>query len=172
MSESTLAMQLMAVLFVASRPLMPSELSAATGIPVEDVEHELELLLTATSGNGIRLSVLDGKFQLVTAPQAATAVRNFLRDESASDLSKPALEALAIVAYRGPLTKVEIDNIRGVASDAMIRNLLARGLIVEAGKSSESGRPNLYAISHSFLQHFGLTSTSDLPEVPSEQDAN
>jgi segregation and condensation protein B len=172
MSDSSIGAQLTAVLFVASRPVTPTELAAATNIPVEDVEHELELLMTQTSGNGIRLSMLSDKYQLVTAPAAAQAVRNFLQEETTSDLSKPALEALAIIAYRGPLTKAEIDSVRGVASDAMIRNLLARGLIMEAGKSSEAGRPTLYAISHGFLQHFGLTSPSELPAVPGPPSEN
>ena len=77
------------------------------------------------------------------------------------------------MAYKGPLTKTAIEDIRGVASDTMIRNLLARGLIVEAGRSSEPGRPQLYAVSHTFLQHFGLTSSAELPPLPeAPADAN
>jgi segregation and condensation protein B len=99
-------------------------------------------------------------------------VRRFLQEETNSELSKPALETLAIVAYRGPVTKSQIEAIRGVASETMLRNLLARGLILEAGKSQEPGRPIRYAISHSFLQHFGLTSAAELPPLPGAANEN
>jgi segregation and condensation protein B len=164
--EPSLAVRLEAALFVASTPVTIATLAEATGAPPEDIEHELESLVVALAGTGIRLSSLHGAYRLVSAPEAADTVRRFLQQEVNSDLSKPALETLAIVAYRGPLTKSGIEAIRGVASETMLRNLLSRGLITEAGKSSEPGRPVLYAISHSFLQHFGLTSTKDLPPLP------
>jgi segregation and condensation protein B len=165
-SDLSLAMRLQAVLFVAPNPVSIEQLAAATGEPAEAVREALAALVASVKTAGIRASELNGLYQLVSAPEAAADVVRFLQDETSSDLSKPALETLAIVAYRGPIAKSQIEAIRGVASDTMVRNLLARGLIAEAGKSPEPGRPALYAISHAFLQHFGLTSPKDLPPVP------
>jgi len=133
---------------------------------LEEVQEALSSLQNSTRKDGICVSVLDGHYRLVSAPEAAATVRRFLQEESSSELSRSALETLAIIAYRGPLTKTRIEAIRGVASDTMLRNLLARGLVVTAGKSTDPGRPDLYAISHGFLQHFGLTSQTELPPVP------
>jgi segregation and condensation protein B len=165
-SELSLEVRLQAVLFVAPNPVSLEQLAAVTGEPSQAVQAALTRLTASLKPSGIRVSELNGLYQLVSAPEAAADVVRFLQDETSSDLSKPALETLAIVAYRGPLAKSQIEAIRGVASDTMVRNLLARGLITEAGKSSEPGRPALYAISHTFLQHFGLTSPKDLPPVP------
>jgi segregation and condensation protein B len=165
MPDLTLAHQLEAILFVAAEPLSTQRLAAAVNQPPAAVDQALAELAVKLQG-GIRLSQLHGRHQLVSAPDAASLVRQFLQDESKIELSRPALETLAIVAYRGPLTKTAIETIRGVSSDVMVRNLLARGLITESGRSSEPGRPLLYTISHEFLQHFGLTSTQDLPAIP------
>jgi len=165
-SELNLAARLQAVLFVATEPLGAERLSEAAGASPEDTAAALDELETALAGSGLRLSELNGQYRLVTAPEAAGTVRRFLREDANSDLSRPALETLAIVAYRGPLTKSAIEALRGVASDTMLRNLLSRGLITEAGKASEPGHPALYSISQTFLQHFGLTSLHDLPPIP------
>ena len=165
MPELSLAAKLQAILFVASEPMTVERLAEATETDAPAVSATLDELAQSLAGTGIRLSDLDGAHRLVSAPEAADTVRRFLQDESKSELTRPALETLAIVAYRGPLTKSQIEQIRGVASETMLRNLLTRGLINEAGKSSEPGRPMLYAISHTFLQHFGLTSARDLPPL-------
>ncbi len=172
MPEPTLELRLQALLFVASGPLSLPQLARAVDEPAEQVQVALDAISTRMQSDGIRLSALDGHYRLVTAPEAADIVRKFLQDESSSDLSKPALETLAIVAYRGPLTKSAIEAIRGVASDTMLRNLLARGLITEAGRSTEASKPLLYAISHTFMQHFGLTDPADLPAIPEATDAH
>jgi segregation and condensation protein B len=169
-AEPTLDLTLEAILFTAAEPLTAAQLAAALGgVPVETVAAALAALSGRLSG-GIRLAEAAGTYRLVSAPEAAGAVRKFLEDTSRQELSRPALETLSIVAYKGPLTKLQVEEIRGVASDTMLRNLLARGLITEAGRSSEPGRPALYAVSHLFLQHFGLTSAGDLPPLP--KDAN
>lgn len=165
MSEPSLDHALEAILFVATEPLSVSRLSQVAGADTATVEAALERIHSRLQG-GIRLSRLDDKYRLVTAPDTSDTVRAFLQDENKTELSRPALETLAIVAYRGPLTKTDIEGIRGVASDTMLRNLLGRGLITEAGKSDQPGRPPLYAVSHGFLQHFGLTSPADLPPIP------
>jgi segregation and condensation protein B len=165
-------MRLQAVLFAAPAPATLQQLADATQLPSEAITAGLRQLERDLAHTGLRLSQLDYRYQLVTAPEAAADIRRYLQEEAETELTKPALETLAIVAYRGPLTKAAIDDIRGVASDAMLRNLLARDLITEAGKSSEPGRPTLYAISHTFLQHFGLASLTDLPPIPEPADAD
>lgn len=167
MSEFSLDSILEAILFVASEPLSDTALAAASARPVAEVTAALATLAARLSG-GIRLSEVGGTYRLVTAPEAVGMVGAFLADTNRQDLSRPALETLAIVAYKGPLTKSQIETVRGVASETMLRNLLARGLIMEAGRSSEPGRPQLFAVSHTFLAHFGLTSASDLPPLPEE----
>ena len=159
-----------AVLFAASEPLSAKRLTDIAQQPEEAVLAALDGLAKRLTG-GIRLSHTSGTYRLVTAPDAAAIVQNFIDDTSRQDLTRPALETLAIIAYRGPVTKSQIEQIRGVASEAMIRNLQSRGLIGDAGRSPEPGRPQRYAVSHTFLQHFGLTSTDDLPPLP-EKDAH
>jgi segregation and condensation protein B len=166
MAELSLSSRLGAVLFVASEPLSLPRLAGATEADEADVAQALTALQVALEPAGLALAEHQGTYRLVTLPAAAAVVRRFLQDESRSELSRPALETLAIVAYRGPITKAGIEAVRGVASDTMVRNLLARGLITEAGKSTEPGHPLQYAVSHAFLQHFGLTSTADLPPLP------
>jgi segregation and condensation protein B len=165
MANPALTHQLEALLFVASEPLTTERLAAIVGATPEAATQALKELEQHLQG-GIRLSHIHGRYRLVTAPDAADTVRAFLQDEVKTELTRPALETLAIIAYRGPLTKTAIEQIRGVASDTMLRNLLARGLITEAGKSNEPGRPLRYTVSHTFLQTFGLTSLRDLPPVP------
>ncbi len=165
MAKPALSTILEALLFTASEPLSTAKLAKLAGCTPDEAKTALSIIAQQLTG-GIRLSRAEGTYRLVTAPEASAAVRSFLEDASRQDLSKPALETLAIVAYKGPLTKSAIEEIRGVASDAMIRNLLARALITESGRSPEPGRPQLYAVSHTFLQHFGLTSTAELPPLP------
>jgi segregation and condensation protein B len=160
--------QIEALLFVASEPLTPRRLATATGTTVAATTAALSVLEERLTG-GIRLSHHDTKYRLVTAPHLAGVIRGFLQAEAKTELSRAALETLAIIAYRAPITRAAIEQIRGVASETMLRNLTARGLIQPAGKSSGPGRPQLYTVSHSFLQHFGLTSLQDLPPNPAPE---
>jgi segregation and condensation protein B len=103
-------------------------------------------------------------------------VEKFLGLEAISHLSRAALETLAIIAYQQPCTRPQVDAIRGVNSDAMMKSLLSKGLILETGRTDGPGRPILYSTSPEFLQHFGLSSIAELPpltaarEEPDEQD--
>ena len=153
-------------MFVAATPLDARQLAAAIGAATTEVEAGLARLKTSLKNRGLQLVEHQSKYRLVSAPAAAPVVRKFLQNESNSELSKAALETLAIVAYRGPITKSGIEAVRGVSSETMIRNLHQRGLIVEAGKANEPGRPQLYTVSLTFLQHLGLASIRDLPPLP------
>jgi segregation and condensation protein B len=154
-----------AILFSTHESLSVTQLAHMTEADPNEINIALNELQSSLIG-GIRLAKAEGAYRLVSAPEAAEIVRKFHQDSSRQELSRPALETLSIVAYRGPLTRSQIEAIRGVSSESMIRNLLSRGLVIESGRSPEPGKPQLYAISHAFLAHFGLTSTSDLPPLP------
>jgi segregation and condensation protein B len=165
MTETSLENNIESVLFTASEPLTINQLTTIVASENDAVKHALGRLSSRLTG-GIQLAEVSGTYRLVTAPESAKVVRQFLEDRSRQDLSRPALETLAIVAYKGPVTKAQIETIRGVASETMVRNLLARDLILEVGHAKEPGRPLLYNVSHTFLEHFGLTNTDQLPPLP------
>jgi segregation and condensation protein B len=167
---NALMTQVEALLFVANEPLSAARLAELTEQPEAAVTQALTDIEAGLAQRGWHLSQLAGRYQLVTAPAAAEVVRRYLQAESRSELSKAALEALAIIAYRGPLTRTQLEEIRGVASDTMLRNLLQRGLIREQGHAAEPGRPVRYGVSQAFLHHFGLPSLQALPPLP-EPDA-
>jgi segregation and condensation protein B len=162
------------LLFVASGEVNPAQLAAAMELPVQEVERGLEELANRyakkDSGRGLRLQRFRGRYQLTTAPQTSAAVERFLGLETASKLSRAALETLAIVLYRQPVTRPQIDSIRGVNSDGVLHSLLIRDLIQEIGRAESPGRPILYSVTPECLQFFGLTSLTDLP--PLELDEN
>jgi segregation and condensation protein B len=165
--------QLEAVLFVSPEPLSIAQLSRAIGLPAAKLTTPLEQLKDRLAGgSGLRLSHLDGRFRLVTAPEADPAIRRLQGEPTKPDLSRAALETLAIVAYRGPVTRSTVDALRGVASDSLLRNLVARGLVREAGRSPTPGRPVQYQVSQTFLDHFGLTSLEDLPALDETSESS
>ena len=160
-----------ALLFIAERPLTSAELAELGRVPRLQAEAILAELAEQLSGDrrGIRLQRLDDAWQLATAPEvgerlAAYAVREEPR------LTPASLEALAVVAYRQPCTRGEVDRLRGVDSDYVLRSLLHRRLIVEVGRRDAPGRPILYGTTFTFLERFGLTSLEDLPPVPAAAD--
>lgn len=166
--------KLEALLFVASGPVAPAQLAEVLGIPVEQVETELAVLAEEYMlSRGLSLQWHAGKVQLTTAPWSAALVETFLGLEATARLSRAALETLAIVAYRQPITRPGVDAIRGVNSDGVMKSLLSKGMIQEVGRAETPGRPILYGITTEFLQHFGLTSLADLPpyDVPEEGEA-
>lgn len=172
MSELPIMFKIQAILFALARPVSRADLASSLDLSVEEVSKAVGQLEQAIANSGIHIACHNDEYTLVTAPEASTAVRAFLTHDTATDLSKAALETLAIVAYRGPLTKTAVDTIRGVASDTMIRNLIARGLVEEAGRASEPGKPMRYCVTHGFLQSFGLSSTKYLPHIPEDAHAN
>ncbi len=114
---------------------------------------------------GIRIQKHAGKIQLISAPEASSEIQAFLNLESTTRLTNAALEVLSIVAYLGPVTRPQVDAIRGVNSDSVLRTILRFGLVEETGRSEGPGRPFLYAVTNEFLQNFGLNSIEDLPPL-------
>lgn len=159
-----------ALLFVASTTTTASQLAAVLGETPHRVENALDELASSLEGRGIRLQRTSQGVQLTSAPEAAQDVENFLQLEETARLTRAALEALAIIAYEQPVTRPQIDAIRGVNSDSVLRTLLRHGLIEEVGRSEGPGRPILYATTVDFLSHFGLASLGDLPTLDIEGD--
>jgi segregation and condensation protein B len=129
------------LLFAAGSPLSAAQLAEVLDVAEEDVVAALDTLSADLATSGLRLSQLEGQYQLVTAPEAAGAVERYLSQEARSELSRPALETLAIVIYQQPVTKLQIEEIRGIASDQMIRNLLQRDLITVRPGASHCTAP-------------------------------
>ncbi len=161
----SLVNQLEVLLFVSAVPVSISQLAAALELPGKDIEEGLHFLEAQLKDRGIRLQWHHGRAQLTTAPEFAPAVERFLGLEASSRLSRAALEALAIVAYQQPITRPEIDAIRGVNSDGVLKSLLSKGLIEEAGRAERPGRPILFNTTTDFLGHFGLSSIQELPVI-------
>ncbi|MBN1178726.1 MAG: SMC-Scp complex subunit ScpB [Anaerolineae bacterium] len=158
------------LLFVADEPVSTARLAAALEISQTEVEQALEALDSLLEGRGVCLERMGTHVQLVTAPQAAPHIERFLGLAEQRRLSPAALETLAIVAYRQPISRPEVEAFRGVNSDSVLRTLLSAGLIEEVGRAQTVGRPILYGTTFTFLQHFGLSRLDDLP--PLEADAS
>lgn len=156
--------QLEALLFVAEKPLSRREIGLIAGVDRATVDERLGDLEVSLAGRGIRLALSDDRVELVTAREAGVLVARYVGADAVR-LSPAALETLAIVAYRQPVTKGGVERIRGVDSDYSIRALLHRRLVVELGRSEAPGRPILYGTGFEFLERFGLTSLDDLPPL-------
>jgi segregation and condensation protein B len=163
--ELSLPARLEGLLFVASEPVAPLQLAAALDLTTTLVEKGLDELDQELRTRGLRLQRHAGRVQLTTAPEMAASVELFLGLEATSHLSRAALEALAIIAYQQPVTRPGVDAVRGVNSDGVIKSLLGKGLLQEAGRTEGPGRPILYGTTPEFLQHFGLNSLSELPSL-------
>src|SRR5688572_18783214 len=161
------AAQLEALLFVAERPLARREIASLAGVAVEDVNALLGDLEVTLRERGLRLLSAGEHVQLVTAPQAGRLIARYIGADGGR-LSMAALETLAIVAYRQPVTRAIIERIRGVDSDYVLRSLLHRRLVVEQGRADAVGRPFLYGTGFDFLERFGLTSLDELPPLEPE----
>ncbi|HEY0739005.1 MAG TPA: SMC-Scp complex subunit ScpB [Herpetosiphonaceae bacterium] len=154
------------LLFVAAEPVPVRDLSRAIGLPLETIEALLDELMREYRARGIRIMRHNDQVQLVSAPEAATVVERFLGvQSSAPRLSNAALETLAIIAYKQPLTRSGIEAVRGVDSAGAVRTLLQRGLILEVGRLQAVGRPVLYGTTEEFLKQFGLPSLAHLPAM-------
>lgn len=160
-----LTAQVESLLFVADEPLSVSRLSEALDATGAEIEQALAQLEALYAGRGLCLQRIDTRVQLTTAPEAAPYVERLLGLEARMHLTQAALEAVAIIAYRQPITRPEIEAIRGVGSDSVLRTLLGAGLIERAGRADSVGRPYLYTTTAEFLQHFGLRSLGELPSL-------
>ncbi len=163
-----LKMILEGLLFVADGPVTVARLAASVEAPDEEVETALAALQADLSGHGFRLQRSRDLVQLVSASDMAPYIQKFLGLDLTTRLSSAALEALGIIAYRQPITRAQIEAIRGVNCDGVLRTLLSHELIEEVGRLEQAGRPILYGTTCQFLQHFGLTGLDQLPPLEGE----
>ena len=164
-SDQPLSVRLEGLLFVAGEPAAMAQLAEALEISPAEVERGLKELEAALRDRGLRLQRSGGRVQLTTAPELAGQIERFLGLEATTHLSRAALETLAIIAYQQPVTRPQVDAIRGVNSDSMMKSLLNKGLVYESGRTDGPGRPILYSTTPEFLQHFGLNSIGELPPL-------
>lgn len=155
------------LLFVASEAVEPRQLAQTLGQPLEVIELGLAELADyyQRSLRGLRLQRFNNKVQLVTAPVAAPFIELFLNLDNSTKLSSPALETLAVIAYRQPVTRAQIESVRGVDCAGVLRSLTQRGLVAEVGRQEGIGRPILYGVTDLFMQHFGLMEMTELPPL-------
>lgn len=163
-SAQELPALLEALLLVAPEPAEVSDLAAAAGVSLPEVEDALSAMQTDES-RGLAIVRHKGTVHLASAPRFAREVRRFLRLERETRLSGAALETLALIAYRQPVTRAEIESLRGVDSSGVLATLHARGLIEVAGRLPTVGNPNQYVTAVEFLRQFGLTSLAELPSL-------
>ena len=173
-TELSLAAKIEAMLFVSAEPVPVAQLATALDVTASVVERGLNELNESLLTRGLRLQRNAGRVQLTTAPELAQLVELFLGLDATTHLSRAALETLAIIAYQQPCTRPQVDSIRGVNSDGMMKSLLSKGLVQESGRTDGPGRPILYSTTPEFLQHFGLGSIIELPPLaaPAESDTD
>ncbi|MGH2426787.1 MAG: SMC-Scp complex subunit ScpB [bacterium] len=160
------------ILLVGGGPVRLQQLRTALEAPDEMITAALAELERDYDGHGLHIQEVAGGYQLVTRPAYADYVQRFLQLEHQETLTRAQLETLAIVAYRQPVTRAEIDAVRGVRSDYVLDRLLDRYLIREVGRRPTLGRPILYGTTEAFLRHFGLRDLSSLPPLANHDPRN
>ena len=171
LTDKQCAAAIESVLFVSGRPLERAELRKLLALDEARLIAGLQLLENelVEQGRGIRLQRLGEQVQLVTAPENAQYIAALLGLPMTAKLTSSALETLAVIAYRQPITRSQIEGVRGVNSDRALASLLQHGLVIEVGRAQSVGRPALFATTSEFLQLFGLTSLEQLPNVQEGQ---
>ncbi len=152
------------LLFISAKPMAASQLADLLKADKKEIITSADELLAdyKTSQAGVQLIKDGSKYQMVSAPANAKAVQEFIKDETTGELSRPSLEALTIIAYRGPVSKIDLDRIRGVNCALILRNLLIRGLI--DGRFDKKKNETYYSATFDFLRFLGLNDIKELPD--------
>jgi len=168
LNQAALPILLESLLFVAAEPTPVARLAQILDVSQAAVETGLADLsvIYRTGQRGIRLQRKGERVQLTTAPEAAPYIERFLGLDLSARLSPAALEALSVIAYKQPLTRADLEAVRGVNCDGVLRTLLARELVEPVGRLEQPGRPFQYGTTGRFLQYLGLESLTDLPPLP------
>lgn len=157
------------ILFAAGDSMALSELAAILKISQEELEELLEEEERRREGSfGLVFRRLEDRLQLATRAEYAGLLVDLFGSKSGEELTKAMLETLSIIAYKQPVTRGEIEELRGVNTSHILSALQEKGLVVEAGRKEALGRPILYATSEEFLRHFGISSTKELPILPEQ----
>jgi segregation and condensation protein B len=164
--DDHLARQAEAVLFSLGTAIEARRLAETLSIEPRQLERVLDRLGELLRGHGLMLQRQDALVQMVTRPEASAAVRKLLNPEVPGRLSPAAYETLAVIAYRQPVTKAAIEEVRGVDCERVLEGLLSRGLIEERGRMDTPGTPRLFGTTMRFLQLLGAERLEDLPGVP------
>ncbi|HOY56217.1 MAG TPA: SMC-Scp complex subunit ScpB [bacterium] len=156
--------QIEALLFLSNKPLTIKKIADLVERSKTEVETVLEVLKQEYNidSRGLKLIFNADEVQMATAPEAAATVEKFLKEEQTGEMTRPQLETLTIIAYRGPITKMELEQIRGVNCSLILRNLMIRGLVAEA--INKKIKTMVYQVTLDFVRHLGLTSTTELPD--------
>ncbi len=156
-----------AILFVSGDPVKAEELAHSMNLTIQEMDAALEALAEhlALESHGLQLNRSGGEVFLSIRPEYAPQVEAFLQPLEKRPLSQAVLETLSIIAYRQPVTKADVEQVRGVKCDYSVQALLSKGLIEEAGRRETLGRPILYRTTDAFLRHFGISTLDELPQV-------
>ena len=168
MEENNLKSVIEALIFVSGKPIGLEQIKKVTSVTeaaslrkvIDELIQEYE-----ASGRGMRIVEVAGGFQMIAATNYAVFLKKLFKDRSPEKLSKPALESLAIIAYKQPLTRSEIESLRNVNVDGVMKSLLDKNLVRICGRKKIPGRPFVYGTTREFLEHFGLKSLEDLPKI-------
>ncbi len=152
-----------AILFWKAEPASSAELAKMLGVGVVEVQEALNNLETALAGRGLRLVKKDDEVMLGTAPEVGELIEKLTREELSRDIGKAGLETLAVIIYQGPVSRAQIDYIRGVNSSFIVRHLLVRGL-VEKVPNPDDARSFLYRPTFQLLSHLGISKLEDAPD--------
>lgn len=152
------------LLFISAKPMAASALADLLHADKKEVFKAADELLENYKDNqaGVQIIKDGAKYQMVSAPENAKVIQEFIKDETTGELSRPSLEALTVIAYRGPVSKIDLDRIRGVNCALIIRNLLLRGLI--EGKHDKKKNETYYAVTFDFIRFLGVNNINDLPD--------
>lgn len=161
---SNIKSQIESLLFISAKPMTAKNLAELIKLPVEEIEKAGEELVAdyATNLRGVQIIKNAQSYQMVSSPENAKLIQEFIKDETTGELSRPSLETLTIIAYRGPIGKMTLDRIRGVNCSLILRNLLLRGL-VEVKQDKEKNEA-FYTVSMDFVRFLGLADIKELPD--------
>lgn len=159
-----------ALLQITPRPLSIRKMAALLEVEIAVVEESLSALVAEykARNGGILVLLHNDEAQIVTHPEASSVVSKFLKEETTGELTRPSLETLSVIAYRGPITKSEIEKIRGVNCTMILRNLMMRGLVV--AEENKRKLVTYYTVSADLVKHLGLTHISELPQYDALHD--
>ncbi len=156
--------QMESLLFIAAKPLSFKKLAELLKCDVLEVKEATEKIKIKYNQENFGIKVLQegNEIQMATHPENSALIKEYLKDEMTGELTRPSLEALTVIAYRGPITKLELEQIRGVNCSLILRNLLLRGLIKE--ETDEARAQNVYSPTFDFLRFLGISETKELPD--------
>lgn len=171
MQEEQIKAIIEAVLFTMGEPVSPEALAACTGVERKTIDRIMTEMISEyeSAGRGIRIIEIDGAFQMCTCRDAYEYLIKLVKIPKNYKLTDVQLEVLSIIAYKQPVTKLEIEKIRGVQSDYAVNRLVEAGLVEEAGRLDQPGKPVIFATTREFLRRFGLKNTQELPDIQTEK---